>query len=145
MYPFLPPFLITPTGRTYCWYLDEITVWSPCRACEGWTCELCSAWCKYIPWFEGHIHATCAASACSTNFPRHQGDMPQPSHTDGRVYSAYTSTVLFITKGSQYRNSHRVRTWRQELVQRPCRGSDYWVVSPGLLSFFFFFNRAQDS
>jgi hypothetical protein len=31
-----------------------------------------------------------------------------------RVYSAYTSTLLFITKGSQDRNSHRVGTWRQK-------------------------------
>jgi hypothetical protein len=33
-----------------------------------------------------------------------------------RVYSAYTSTLLFITKGSQNRNSHRAGTWRWELL-----------------------------
>ena len=38
------------------------------------------------------------------------------------VYSAYTSTALFITEGSQDRNSSRVGTWRQELMQRPWRG-----------------------
>jgi hypothetical protein len=32
------------------------------------------------------------------------------------VYSAYTSTWLFITKGGQDRNSHRAGTWRQELL-----------------------------
>ena len=31
-------------------------------------------------------------------------------------YSAYTSTLLFITKGSQDRNSHRIGTWRQVLM-----------------------------
>jgi hypothetical protein len=31
---------------------------------------------------------------------------------------AYTSTLLFITKGSQDWDSHRAGTWRQELMQR---------------------------
>jgi hypothetical protein len=35
-----------------------------------------------------------------------------------RVYSAYTSTLLLITKGSWDRNSHRAGTWKQELMQR---------------------------
>jgi hypothetical protein len=51
-----------------------------------------------------------------------------------RTYSAYTSTLLFITKGSQDRNSHKAGTWRQELMQRPWRGAVYWIASPGLLS-----------
>jgi hypothetical protein len=38
-----------------------------------------------------------------------------------KVYSAYTSTLLFITKGSHDRNSNRAGTWRQELMQRPWR------------------------
>ena len=50
------------------------------------------------------------------------------------VYSAYTSTLLFITKGSQDWNSHRAVTWRQELMQRPWRNVPYWLASPGLLS-----------
>jgi hypothetical protein len=51
-----------------------------------------------------------------------------------RVYSAYISTLLFITKGSQDRSSHRAGTWRQELMQRPWRGANYyWLASPGLL------------
>jgi hypothetical protein len=29
------------------------------------------------------------------------------------VYSACTSTLQVITKGSQYRNSHRAGTWRK--------------------------------
>jgi hypothetical protein len=36
-----------------------------------------------------------------------------------RVFSVYTSTLLFITKGSQDRNSNRAGTWRQELMQKP--------------------------
>jgi hypothetical protein len=40
-------------------------------------------------------------------------------------YSAYTSTFLFITKGSQDRNSYKAGTWRQELMQRPWRGAVY--------------------
>ena len=50
--------------------------------------------------------------------------------------SAYTSTLLFITKGSQHRNSNRAGTWRQEQIQRPWRDVTYWPVSPGLLSCF---------
>jgi hypothetical protein len=48
-----------------------------------------------------------------------------------RVYSAYTSMLLFITKGSQDWNSNR--PWRDVL---------YWLVSPGLLSLLFY--RTQD-
>ena len=36
-----------------------------------------------------------------------------------RVYSACTSTLLFIVKGSQKRTSHRAGTWSQDLMQRP--------------------------
>jgi hypothetical protein len=46
-----------------------------------------------------------------------------------RVYSVYTSTLLFITKGSPDRNSHRAGTWRQELMQRPWRDVTYWLAS----------------
>jgi hypothetical protein len=35
---------------------------------------------------------------------------------DERAFSSYTSTLLFITKGSQDWNSHRAETWRQELI-----------------------------
>jgi hypothetical protein len=45
------------------------------------------------------------------------------------VYSAHTSTSLFIIRGNQDRKSHRAGTWRQELMQRPWR-----VLLTGLLS-----------
>jgi hypothetical protein len=51
-----------------------------------------------------------------------------------KVYSAYTFTLLFITEGSQGRNSSRAETWRQELMQKPWRCAVYWLASPGLLS-----------
>jgi hypothetical protein len=35
------------------------------------------------------------------------------------VYSAYSSTALFITEETQDRNSNRERFWRQELMQKP--------------------------
>jgi hypothetical protein len=35
-----------------------------------------------------------------------------------RVYSVYTSALLFITRGSQDRNLNRAGFWRQELMQR---------------------------
>jgi hypothetical protein len=50
------------------------------------------------------------------------------------VYLAYTSTSLFIIKGSQDRNSNRTGTWRQELMQKPSRGAAYRLVPHGLLS-----------
>jgi hypothetical protein len=49
-----------------------------------------------------------------------------------RVYSVYSSTLLFISKGSQDWNSKQVR--KQELMQRPWRDVPYWLASPGLLS-----------
>jgi hypothetical protein len=42
---------------------------------------------------------------------------------------AYTSMLLFITKGSQDRNSSRAGTWRQEPMQRQWRGAAYWIAS----------------
>jgi hypothetical protein len=48
---------------------------------------------------------------------------------EGRVYSAYTSTSLFITKGSQDRNSSRAGTWSQEL--EVMEGAAYWLAQPG--------------
>jgi hypothetical protein len=35
-----------------------------------------------------------------------------------RVHLAYVSTSLFMIRGRQDRNPHRVRTWRQELMHR---------------------------
>jgi hypothetical protein len=60
--------------------------------------------------------------------------MTKKQVVEERVYSAYTSTLLFITKGSQDWNSHRRGTWRQVLMQRPWRGAAYWLASPDLLS-----------
>jgi hypothetical protein len=57
-----------------------------------------------------------------------------------RVYSAYTSMLLFITKGSQDWNSSRSE--KQELMQRPWRDVTYWLASPGLLSLLSY--RTQD-
>jgi hypothetical protein len=51
-----------------------------------------------------------------------------------RVYLAYTSISLFITKGSQNRNSNREGTWGQKLIQRPLRRAAPWLASHGLLS-----------
>jgi hypothetical protein len=48
-----------------------------------------------------------------------------------RIYSAYTSTLLFITKGSQGWNSQRVGTWREELMQKSRIGAVFWLASPG--------------
>jgi hypothetical protein len=47
--------------------------------------------------------------------------MTRKQDGEERVYSAYTFTLLFITKGSQDWNSQRVGTWRQEVMQRPWR------------------------
>jgi hypothetical protein len=57
-----------------------------------------------------------------------QSIMTKKQVGEERVFSAYTSTLLFITKGSQDRNSHRAETWRQELTQRPWRGTAYWIA-----------------
>jgi hypothetical protein len=50
-----------------------------------------------------------------------------------RVYSAYTSTSLCITKGSQNRDSHRAGTWRQELMQKPWGVGGHGMLLTGLL------------
>lgn len=46
--------------------------------------------------------------------------------TKGFIYLA--STSLFITKGTQDRNSDRAGTCRLELMQRPWRGAASWLV-----------------
>jgi hypothetical protein len=50
-----------------------------------------------------------------------QNIMTKKQVGEERVYSAYTSTLLFFSKGSLDWNSHRVGTQRQELMQRPWR------------------------
>jgi hypothetical protein len=45
-----------------------------------------------------------------------------------KVYLAHTSTSLFIIEGSQHKNSHRVGTWKLELIE----SSAYWLLT-GLL------------
>jgi len=42
-----------------------------------------------------------------------------------RVYLAYTSTSLLITKRSEDRNSSRLETQRQELMQGPLKDAAY--------------------
>jgi hypothetical protein len=59
-----------------------------------------------------------------------------------RVYSVYTSMLLFITKRSQDRHSHMAGTWRQELMQKLWKSAAYWIASPGLLSLLSY--RTQD-
>ena len=56
-----------------------------------------------------------------------------------RVYSAYTSILLSITKevriGTQRKSGLVVKQVRkQELMQRPWRDVLYWLAFPGLLS-----------
>jgi hypothetical protein len=60
--------------------------------------------------------------------------MTQKQIGKGRVYLAYTSTLLFISKGSQDRNSSRAGICRQELMRRPGRDAAYWLAPHDLLS-----------
>jgi hypothetical protein len=59
-------------------------------------------------------------------------NMAKKQVAEERVYSAFTSRSLFITKGRQDRNSNRAGTWRQELMQTPWRDAAYWLASRGL-------------
>jgi hypothetical protein len=47
-----------------------------------------------------------------------------------RVYSAYISTLLFITKGSWEVGLELKQVKKQELMQRPWRDVLYWLASP---------------
>jgi hypothetical protein len=71
-----------------------------------------------------------------------QNIMTKKQAGEEKVYSAYTSTLLFITKGSQNRNSHRAGSWRQKLMQRPRKGAACWLASSGLLKLLSY--RTQD-
>jgi hypothetical protein len=71
-----------------------------------------------------------------------QNIMTKKQVVEERVYSAYTSMLLFIIEGSQDRNSHREGTRRQDLMQRSWKGTAYWLVFPGLLSVLSY--RTQD-
>jgi hypothetical protein len=69
-----------------------------------------------------------------------QNIMTKKQVGEKKVYSAYTSTLLFFTKGSQDWNFKQVR--KQELMQRPWRDVLYWLAFPGLLSLLSY--RTQD-
>jgi hypothetical protein len=56
-----------------------------------------------------------------------------------RVYSDYTSTLLFITK--EVRTGTK-QVMKQELMQKPLEGCSYWLASLGLLSLLSY--RTQD-
>jgi hypothetical protein len=71
-----------------------------------------------------------------------QNIMTKEQVGEEKVYSFYTSTLLFITKGTQDRNSHRAGTWRQELMQKPWRSAVYWLAFPSLHSLLSY--RTQD-
>ena len=58
--------------------------------------------------------------------------MTKKQDGEERVYSAYTSILLFITKEKSGLELKQVR--KQELMQRPWRDILYWLASPGLLS-----------
>jgi hypothetical protein len=64
---------------------------------------------------------------------RTQNIMAKKQVGEERVYSAYTCTLLFITKGSHDRNSSRSGTWRLKWMQKPWRSSVYCLSSPGFL------------
>jgi hypothetical protein len=51
-----------------------------------------------------------------------------------RVYSAYTSTLLFISKGSQDWNSSQGRNLEEGGDAEAKKGAAYWIASPRLLS-----------
>jgi hypothetical protein len=70
-----------------------------------------------------------------------QSNMTKKQVGQERVYSAYISTLLFIIKGSQNRNSNR-ETWRQEWMQKPWKNMLFTRLLPWLaqLSFFLFFH-----
>jgi hypothetical protein len=69
-----------------------------------------------------------------------QNIMTKKQVGEERVYSAYTSTLLFITKRKSGLELKQVR--KQELTQRPWKDVTYWLASPGLLSLLSY--RAQD-
>jgi hypothetical protein len=48
-------------------------------------------------------------------------------------YLVYTS-ILFFIKGSQGRNTNRVKSRRQDLIAEVIKGCCYWLASHGLLS-----------
>jgi hypothetical protein len=58
--------------------------------------------------------------------------MTKKQSGEERVYLAYTSILLFITKRKSGLELKQVR--KQELMQRPWRDVLYWLASPGLLS-----------
>jgi len=59
-----------------------------------------------------------------------------------KVYSAYTSTLLLISKGRWDRNSNRTGSWRKELRQRLWSGTAYCLAPHVLLSLLSY--RTQD-
>jgi len=56
-----------------------------------------------------------------------------------------TSILIFITEGSQERNSNRAGAHRQELMQRPQKGAAYWLASLACSACFLIEPRATSS
>lgn len=96
------------------------------------------AWC-----LSGFLHVQCCFLSLTYAFVLVRVSIVSVKHMtkkqvgEEKVYSTYTSTLMFITKGSQDRNSHRAGIWRQELMQRPMRGAAYWIALHGVCSAFF--------
>ena len=49
-------------------------------------------------------------------------------------YLAYVSTSWFIIEESSDKQLNRAVLWRQKLMQKPYRGTAYWLASHSLLS-----------
>lgn len=65
----------------------------------------------------------------------------QVQHRKENIYW-HVTTSLIISEGHQDRKSYRAGTWWQQLLQRPLRSADYWLVPRGLLCLLFY--RSQD-
>ena len=88
----------------------------------------CTIFVSVLPmqWTSGFIlSGSCDRYRCLSVVIAGMKHHDQKQDGEEMIYLAYASTLQFIIKGYQGRNSNKAKTWRQKLMQKPWRRAAY--------------------